>query len=136
MSDFKYKMIAIPSDRSAVYLSVRLWSAKGKAVEQIKNELKNLNGYSLVSDDLNGLYAWIHQKVEDAQATSRSKFIISLEERSEGYDHNGNKCQTIQVYSSKMNGDSLSYIATIYAMPMSGVIAFNASLEEKGGDHE
>ena len=38
MSDYKYKMIAIPSDRSCFYLSVRLWSAKGKTVEQIKNE--------------------------------------------------------------------------------------------------
>ena len=128
MSDYKYKMIAIPSDRSVVYLSVRLWSAKGKAVEQIKNELKNLNGYSLVSDDLNGLCAWIRQKVEDAQATSRSKFVFGMDERSEDYDHNGNKCQTIQVFNS------LSFIATIYAMPISGVIAFNASPEEKGGE--
>ena len=91
MSDLKYKMITIPSDHSAVYLSVRLWSAKGKAVEQIKNELKNLNGYSLVSDALNGLYAWLRQKVEDAQATSRSKFVIGMDERSEAHDHNGNK---------------------------------------------
>ncbi|MDD6952673.1 MAG: hypothetical protein PUI88_01090 [Prevotella sp.] len=134
MSDLKYKMITIPSDHSAVYLCVRLWSAKGKAVEQIKNELKNLNGYSLVSDALNGLYAWLRQKVEDAQATSRSKFVIGMDERSEAHDHNGNKCQTIQVFSTKMNGDSLSYIATIYAMPISGVIAFNASPEEKGGE--
>ena len=134
MSDYKYKMIAIPSDRSVVYLSVRLWSAKGKAVEQIKNELKNLNGYSLVSDDLNGLCAWIRQKVEDAQATSRSKFVFGMDERSEDYDQKGNKCQTIQVFSTKMNGDSFSYIATIYAMPISGVIAFNASPEEKGGE--
>lgn len=134
MSDLKYKMITIPSDHSAVYLSVRLWSAQGKAVEQIKNELKNLNGYSLASDDLNGLYAWFRQKVKDAQATSRSKFVFGMDERSEDYDHNGNKCQTIQVFSTKMNGDSFSYIATIYAMPISGVIAFNASPEEKGGE--
>ena len=127
MSDLKYKMITIPSDHSAVYLSVRLWSAKGKAVEQIKNELKNLNGYSLVSDALNGLYAWLRQKVKDAQATSKSKYAICMDERNE-YDHNGNKCKTIQVFNS------LSFIATIYAMPMSGVIAFNASLEEEGGE--
>lgn len=133
MSDYKYKMIAIPSDRSWFYLSVRLWSAKGKTVEQIKNELKNLNGYSLASCDLHKLYSWIRQKVKDAQATSKSKYVICMDERNE-YDHNGNKCQTIQVFSTKMNGDSFSYIATIYAMPMSGVIAFNASPEEKGGE--
>ena len=40
MSDYKYKMIAIPSDHSVVYLSVRLWSAKGKAVEQIKKRIE------------------------------------------------------------------------------------------------
>lgn len=133
MSDFKYKMITIPSDHSAVYLSVRLWSAKGKAVEQIKNELKNLNGYSLASSDFDKLYSWIRQKVKDAQATSKSKYAICMDDRNE-YDHNGNKCQTIQVFSTKMNGDSLFYIATIYAMPISGVIAFNASLEEEGGE--
>lgn len=130
MSDFKYKMIAIPSDRSVVYLSVRLWSANGKAVEQIKNELKNLNGYSLASSDFDKLYSWIRQKVKDAQATSKSKYAIyaiCMDERNE-YDHNGNKCKTIQVFNS------LSFIATIYAMPMSGVIAFNASLEEEGGE--
>ena len=127
MSDYKYKMIAIPSDRSCFYLSVRLWSANGKAVEQIKNELKNLNGYSLASSDFDKLYSWIRQKVKDAQATSKSKYAICMDERNE-YDHNGNKCKTIQVFNS------LSFIATSYAMPMSVVIAFNASLEQEGGE--
>ena len=127
MSDLKNKMIAIPSDHSCFYLSVRLWSAKGKAVEQIKNELKNLNGYSLASSDFDKLYSWIRQKVKDAQATSKSIYVICMDERNE-YDHNGNKCKTIQVFNS------LSFIATIYAMPMNGVIAFNASQEEKGGE--
>ncbi|MCI7654690.1 MAG: hypothetical protein MSS51_10560 [Bacteroidales bacterium] len=91
--------------------------------------MKNLNGYSLASCDFDKLYSWIRQKVKDAQATSKSKYAICMDERNE-YDHNGNKCKTIQVFNS------LSFIATIYAMPMNGVIALNASLEEEGGDHE
>ena len=126
MSDFKYKMIAIPSDRSVVYLSVRLWSANGKAVEQIKNELKNLNGYSLASSDFDKLYSWIRQKVKDAQATSKSKYAICMDERM--------NMTIMEINARPYKYYSLSFIATIYAMPMNGVIAFNASQEEKGGE--
>ena len=126
MSDFKYKMIAIPSDRSVVYLSVRLWSANGKAVEQINNELKNLNGYSLASSDFDKLYSLIRQKVKDAQATSKSKYAICMDERM--------NMTIMEINARPYKYYSLSFIATIYAMPMSGVIAFNASLEEEGGE--
>lgn len=129
MNDLAYTLTLLPDNNNFSYICVRLWSAKGKAVESIKFQIQQLNGYIYPKDDnLHDLYEWVRQHVEDAQTMSKSKYRLCMDQRTQP-DHYGHKCQVINVYLSRMNGDSFADIATIYAMPITGTLSIGSFLK-------
>ncbi len=142
MNDRVYTMIAIPNSWHNFYVSVRLWSAKGKAIDQLKTVLAQLDGYVYQNnDDLHDLCEWVRQHVEAAQAENRSKYAIAMDLK-EQLDLYGHHCPTINVFSTRQDGDSFTDIATIYAIPIKGNLSIGYHAEncasttyaEKGGE--
>lgn len=128
-----YTLTLVPHEgQQEFYLNVRLFSAKGKAVERLKLRLSQLNGYVYKNDaDLRDLYAWIRQHVEDANGFIRGNYSICMDQNTM-YDLYGHKCQTIRVYISRRRGDSFTDVAYVFAEPLNGSLS-RIILKKRGG---
>lgn len=146
MNDNLFSLVLAPADTKRFFIRVRLWSAKGKAIEKLKATIAQLDGYIYQNDaTLEDLYEWCKQHVEDAQAQRKSKYGLAMDQQTT-VDYYGCKCQTLRIFITKMDGDMYDDVVTVYAIPVKGTISLGnfpkmvianppyGATEEKGGE--
>lgn len=126
MNDNLFSLVLVPADTKRFFIRVRLWSAKGKAIEKLKATIAQLDGYVYQKDaTLEDLYEWCKQHVEEAQAQRKSKYGLAMDQQTT-IDYYGCKCQTLRIYITKMDGDMYDDVVTVYAIPIKGTICLGS----------
>lgn len=143
MNDKLFSLVLNPADKKRFFIRVRLWSAKGKAIDKLKATIVQLDGYVYQNDTtLDDLYEWCKQQVEEAEMQSKSKYGLAMDQQV-NVDYYGRKCQTLRIYTTKMTGDMYDDVITVYAIPIEGTICLgsfpsnvvaNPPFDTKGGE--